>query len=110
MNENHPSASQVDEHVRQTYLAHLPERLAHIRQLLVARQWRKLKQECEKLGHGAANHGLLELAALARNAVRNIPADVDTLMTYTLDDESRIALGVLFQSASPAGAEEASSG
>jgi hypothetical protein len=98
MRDNHSAPAQIEEHVRETYLAHLPARLAHLRELFLERQWRKLKAECEKLGHGADNHGLHELAALARTAVEKIPNDMDTLMTYSLDDESRIALGILFQS------------
>jgi hypothetical protein len=97
MSDEIPSLSQVEEHVREHYLAHLPARLAQLRQHYATRQWRRLKLECEKLAHGAEKHGLPELAALALEAVRHIPIDADVQLTYTLDDESRITLGELLQ-------------
>lgn len=98
MSENHQSPNAVEEHVRDTYLAQLPARLAQLKELYVDRQWARLRRECEKLAHGAERHGLADVARAALEVVRHIPVQVDT-PAFSLDDPGRLALGELFESA-----------
>ncbi|MBI3554688.1 MAG: hypothetical protein HY074_00320 [Deltaproteobacteria bacterium] len=96
-NDHHRPPQEVESHVRDTYLDQLPPRLARIKQLYIDRDWGRLKLECEKLSHGAENHGLPILAHTAQAAARAIPPDVDSLV-FSLNDDSRTALFSLLES------------
>ena len=94
---HHRQPTEVQDHIRTTYLQQLPIRLAKIKQLYIDRNWAKLRLECGKLGQGAEKHALPRLAELAHAAAQVIPPDADSLV-FSLDDAARTALFTLLES------------